>query len=207
MNAPKIHKNKYKQVIYMAENNSHELHNRLILAGIEELNKNGLQNFSVRRIADRCGVSCAAPYKHFKDKQSYVAAIIEYINVMWAERLQGVLRRNLATTREQILETSLEYIRFLVENPYFRSILMLKDEQFDSEYERLRGQVSKRSRELIGKYCIEVNMPDKVALRKTFVVRSLIYGAALMFDNGELDYTDENMQFVSDSIDREFDLP
>jgi len=184
-----------------------ELHDRLIQAGIEELNENGVQSFSVRRVAEKCGVSCAAPYKHFKDKQSFIAAIIESVNVMWEAQQLLVLKKYNSTTRKQILEISMEYIRFLVKNSYFRSIIMLKDDQFDNEYERLRGQLSRISKELVGKYCLEVNMPEKVARRKTYVVRSLIYGAALMFDNGELEYTDENMQAVSDTIDREFDLP
>lgn len=50
-------------------------------------------------------------------------------------------------------------------------------------------------------------MPPEVRHRKLFVVRSLIYGAALMFDNGELEYTEENVQMVARCIDREFDLP
>ena len=47
----------------------------------------------------------------------------------------------------------------------------------------------------------------EVEVRKTFVIRSIIYGAALMFDNGELPYTEENRQHVRYLIDREFDLP
>ena len=42
---------------------------------------------------------------------------------------------------------------------------------------------------------------------KTYIIRSLIYGAALMFDNGEMEYNEENMNYVKYSIDREFDLP
>jgi AcrR family transcriptional regulator len=184
------------------------LQEQLIKAGIYELNKNGVQNFSVRRIADSCGVSCAAPYKHFKDKQSFIAAIIEYINNLWAERQKLVLKRVLpAPTRTIILEISVEYIRFLVENPYFRSILMLSNEEFDSEYVSLRAQLSRISRDLINKYCEEVGMSEKNKKIKTFIVRSLLYGAALMFDNGELEYNEENMSAVASAINREFDLP
>ncbi|MGN1065648.1 MAG: hypothetical protein ACI4QC_09560, partial [Thermoguttaceae bacterium] len=42
---------------------------------------------------------------------------------------------------------------------------------------------------------------------KMYVVRSLIYGASLMFSNGELVYDDYTMGFVRAAIDREFDLP
>ena len=42
---------------------------RLILAGIKVIEENGVSGFSIRRTAAECGVSCAAPYKHFKDKE------------------------------------------------------------------------------------------------------------------------------------------
>ena len=38
---------------------------QLIQAGLEELTEHGIQNFSTRRVAKKCGISCAAPYKHF----------------------------------------------------------------------------------------------------------------------------------------------
>jgi len=183
------------------------LHDHLLLAGIEELNRYGLQNFSVRRVAAKCGVSCAAPYKHFADKQSFVAAILEYFNTKWYERQEIVVRKYPTPVRKQILEVSLEYIRYLVENSYYRSLIMSKDEEFDRIYGSLRGQLSRLAYQLVNKYCGEVQMPQDVRTRKTFVVRSLIYGAALMFDNGELAYTPENMEHVAYSIDREFDLP
>jgi AcrR family transcriptional regulator len=184
------------------------LHGQLIEAGIRELNKYGVQNFSVRRIAESCGVSCAAPYKHFKDKQEFIAAIIEYINNIWEERQRGVLERSSALpTRRVILEISMEYIRFLVENPYFRSILMLSSQDFSSEYVAWRSRRSRSSRELVDRYCREGGMPEKSKKIKTFIVRSLLFGAALMFDNGELEYNEENMKAVSEAIDREFDLP
>jgi AcrR family transcriptional regulator len=50
---------------------------QLIRAGLQELNEYGIQNFSTRRVAKRCGVSCATPYKHFKDTQEFIAAILD----------------------------------------------------------------------------------------------------------------------------------
>ena len=52
----------------------------LILAGIDEINAHSVTDFSIRRVAEACGVSCAAPYKHFKDKREFIASIIEYVN-------------------------------------------------------------------------------------------------------------------------------
>ncbi|NLH02253.1 MAG: TetR/AcrR family transcriptional regulator [Clostridiales bacterium] len=180
---------------------------QLIIAGIEEINNYGIQGFSVRRIANKCGVSCAAPYKHFKDRNSFVAAIIEYINNQWAERQRKILADIPSNTRKQLVAVSIEYVRFLLENPHFRSIIMLKDEEFDNTYKNMRSQLSGMSLKLINQYCKETNIPENIAKRKIYIIRSLIYGAALMFDNGELEYTEENMRIVEFSIDREFDLP
>lgn len=180
---------------------------QLLLAGIQEISKYGIQGFSIRRIAKECGVSCAAPYKHFKDRNSFVASIIEYINNQWADRQRRILLDFPDNTRKQLVAVSLEYVRFLYKNPHFRSIIMLKDEDFDNTYMNMRGQISAMSLNLINQYCEEAHMPGNIAKRKIYIIRSLIYGAALMFDNGELEYNEENMKFVEFSIDREFDLP
>ena len=54
---------------------SSAVRDRLIEAGIREIEANGLQNFSLRHVAQLCGVSCAAPYRHFKDKEEYINEI------------------------------------------------------------------------------------------------------------------------------------
>lgn len=183
------------------------LRERLVLAGIDEINANGVQSFSVRRVAANCGVSCATPYKHFPSRADFFAAIIEYINTLWHERQERAIAAYSGDLRKQLVEVSRDYIRFLVENPHFRSVIMMKDENFDSKYASLRGRLSGRTQELLRVFCASVGMPPEVELRKTFLVRSLIYGAALMFDNGEVPYTEENFDMVVETIDREFDLP
>ena len=52
----------------------------LIQAGIEELGKNGVQNFSLRRVASSCG--CPAPplTGTSRTRRPFLLAIIEYIN-------------------------------------------------------------------------------------------------------------------------------
>ena len=77
---------------------------QLILAGIEEINIHGVTEFSIRRVATACHVSCAAPYKHFKDKRHFIAAVIEHVNEQWHHRQQEVLERCQGGLREQIVE-------------------------------------------------------------------------------------------------------
>ena len=48
-----------------------QLKQALIEAGIEILNVTTPEQLSLRKVANQCGVSHAAPYKHFKNKQFY----------------------------------------------------------------------------------------------------------------------------------------
>lgn len=180
---------------------------RLIHAGMGELSKHGIQAFSIRRVAANCSLSCAAPYKHFKDKQAFVTAIIAYINEIWGVRQREIIQAHPGDLRRQIIEISKAYIRFLMENPNFRSVIMLRDETLDSQYAKLRAEMTSTTREVIDRYCESVHMDAPTRRRKTYVVRSLIYGAALMFDNRQLAFNEESMAFVESAIDREFDLP
>lgn len=179
----------------------------LIKVGIDEINQHGLGGFSIRRVAYKCNVSCAAPSKHFGDKKGFIAAIIEFVNAQWHNEQLRILKENSNSVRNQLVELSVCYVRFLVCNPHFRSILMLKDDNLDNVYHTMRGELSNLAQKLVNKYCEEVNMDAETKTRKLYVVRALIYGAALMFDNGEMEYNEKMLDVVRKSIDREFDLP
>ncbi len=169
-----------------------DLREKLILAGIEEIRAHGVEAFSMRRAAAACGVSCAAPYKHFRDKEAFLSAILDYISSLWAVRQEKVTQRYPMNLRQQLVESSLEYIRFLVENPAFRAILL--------------SAFSGHSQQLIAAYAQSVGMDERTLRLKTYIVRSLIYGAAILFGTGELTYNEDNMALAAYTIEREFDL-
>ncbi len=183
------------------------LREKLILAGIRVIEEDGVSGFSMRRTAAVCGVSCAAPYRHFQDKEDLMTAIILYISERWHERQREILADMQGrSVREQLMEISLAYIRFLMDNPHFRSIIMIKDPAMRPDQVRMKSELSEIVRELIARYCAEVGMSEERRQVKTFVVRSLIYGAALMFDNGEIEYNDYNFGLIASAIEREFEL-
>ena len=179
----------------------------LIKAGIQEINKHGIAGFSMRRIADDCGLSCGAPYKHFENRKDFIAAVIEYVNGPWRVRQQELLDQYAGDLRRQIVEMSVGYVEFLMEHPHYRSILMLKDEEFDNTYHRLRGELSSPTQQLAQQFFDSVGMDDFTSRRKVYVVRSLIFGAVILMDNGEMAYNQETLEFIRFSINREFDLP
>lgn len=179
----------------------------LILAGIDEISAHGATEFSVRRVAQACHVSCAAPYKHFKDKREFIAAIIDHVNEQWAARQEQVLAACGESLRQQIVAVSVAYVRFLMENPCFRAVLMLKDKEFDNIYHKKRGRLSSRSQQLERAFFSASGMDAETQQRKLQLVRALIFGTVFLFDTGELVYGEQALEHLRYNIDREFDLP
>ena len=179
----------------------------LIEAGIEEINRVGVADFSVRRVAQACGVSCAAPYKHFKDRRDFVAAIIEYVNEQWHQRQEAILAGCTGGLREQIVEVCVEYVAFLMEKPHFRGVLMLKDDQFDNLYHKVRGQMSSTMQQMQAEFFSQIGYDEATIRRKRLLVRSLLFGSVFLFDAGEIEYGAEALENIRRSINREFDLP
>ena len=66
------------------------------------------------------------------------------------------------SAREQLVQVSMHYIRFLTEHPAFRRIVMQSFQDCDEEYRALRGQMSIKTYEVVSRYCEEVQMPPDV---------------------------------------------
>lgn len=176
----------------------------LILAGIEEINNHGATEFSVRRVAQACGVSSAAPYKHFKDKKEFISAIIDYVNEQWAVAQEEVLAACGDDIRRQIVEVAVAYVQFLMEKPYYRQILMLKNADFDNLFHRKRGELNSRTQQIMAQIKESYGLTDEVWRRKVLMIRSLLFGAVFMFDSGEFAYSDAALEDLRYIIDREF---
>lgn len=178
----------------------------LIRAGIEEINIHGANGFSVRRVATACNVSSAAPYKHFKDKKEFITAIIDFVNDQWAEEQDRVLERCGDDPRQQMVEVAVAYVRFLMEKPYYRQILMLKNADFDNLYHRKRGEINSVTEKIMLKVKETYGLSDNDWARKALMVRSLLFGAVFMFDSGEFRYTPQSLEHIRYIIDREFTI-
>ncbi len=187
--------------------NSGELDTRelLILAGLDDIEKYGVTNMSIRRIASACGLSCAAPYKHFANRDIYLLEIQRYINKKWSAIFVETVSSCADDIKSKIIEVSVAHARFLAEHHNFRTLIMMSSENLTPEQQKERNQISEMSQELIDRYCREVNMPADVAARKTFVVRALIYGAAVMI--GREGPPDEDAyNTLREAVSREFEL-
>lgn len=93
------------------------LKNALIQAGIEILSDEGLKGLSLRKVARRAGVSHAAPYAHFADKQALVAAISTAgYESLYAEFMQ-LDQQYQDQPLKKMMEVAWCYLQFAVNDP------------------------------------------------------------------------------------------
>ncbi|MDT8719732.1 TetR/AcrR family transcriptional regulator [Clostridium sp. 19966] len=97
-----------------------DLRNSLIEAGIELINTEGEKQFSLRKVSKLCGVSQAAPYSHFKDKEDLLRAMQEHVTNKFVKSLEEVTHLYPNKNDERaICEMGIRYVMFFINNPQY----------------------------------------------------------------------------------------
>ena len=187
------------------------LKEKLLTAGIDEILTHGMGDFSLRRVAASCGASCAAPYKHFKNKEEFIRATIAFIEEKWnhladqiissvedKEKLKAYTRLLYAQAQlieglsvedpvERIVSLCLANIRFKIANPLYG----MNSDSFDH---KITEQIHRL-------YPSE----EEAAFRSsaTFGVSVLTSGTALLMSEGKIKNSQENFEMLRDKIVRE----
>ena len=179
---------------------------KLILAGIDEIGNCGVANFSLRQVAVACNVSCATPYNYFKNKEGFVVEIIQYIKHQWSLLKTEINKVYRNDEKQLLIELCVFYIKFLVGNPNYRSIIMLDSVEVDDEsYTDIES--ARNFIELELEHYMKINnVSAREARRKSFVIRAIVFEATLLLERGDLENTTENFNFIRYCIARELAL-
>jgi AcrR family transcriptional regulator len=169
---------------------------RLIIAGIRELEAHGLHDFSLRRVAVACEVSCAAPYRHFRDKDDLILEIIRYINRRWTLLQEQILSVFATDDPRCLVEIGVAHIRFWIANPNFRSVLLLDDPDPDTPRRSERNRIREGIDAILENYCTLRGLTADHAARLCYLFPAVIYGTVLLLGNRELENNDETFRFV-----------
>ncbi len=180
---------------------------KFILAALGEIQMHGISDFSIRRVATRCGTTSGAPYRHFKDKNELIIEVLRYVNSQWYLSASEYIEKFEGTLRDELIGLCLLYIKFLCLHPEFQTIITLNDKSMSPEQKEEKSRLSELSCRLIHRYCDSVNMPNDVRRRKMYAVLSFIYGAAIMINSGYMPFNDATIEMAKNAIEREFDLP
>ena len=150
---------------------------RLILSGISELEEHGLTDFSLRRAAVAAQVSCAAPYRHFKDKEEYISEIIKYVNSRWELLSCEIERVHSSNPARLAYEMAVSALRFRIANKNFRSVFNLAA---NAGY----GELLDRSLiSAIKSYCEYKNISKEETELKIYTVRAFVAGSLMLLHN------------------------
>jgi AcrR family transcriptional regulator len=109
----------------MAEPYHHgNLRQDLIDAGLAALCRDGIAAFSLRRLSQDLGVSHAAAYRHFSDKEDLLRAIL----VESSRRFRNALAASVDPAvggEEALMRLGAAYVRFFIANPEILSLFTL----------------------------------------------------------------------------------
>lgn len=100
-----------------------DLKNALIKAGADLLLEEGARSLSLRKVAAKVGVSHSAPYAHFSDKESLIAAITTEGFHQLYQRLEAAILSNQERPSELLLEVAWAYVQFAQESPAFYKLM------------------------------------------------------------------------------------
>ena len=176
---------------------SDTVRDRLIIAGADEISRYGMTNFSLRRVAAACNVSCAAPYKHFKNKEAFILEIIRYINRQWELLCTQILTLFENDARRRLTEVCIAYVRFWVANPNYRSVLAMAEKEADG------AEHSVSISRMIRKYCEDKGDGAEEAERTDYALKAILYGMTAMIENGELENSAQTYGYIRATIEKE----
>ena len=94
-----------------------DLRKSLLAAAANMLKNDGVEGLSLRRLADKVGVSRTAPYHHFKDKNELLCAIAEQGFTHWQQQARQIFDQSDIGNKEKYRQFIYGYINYAAENP------------------------------------------------------------------------------------------
>jgi AcrR family transcriptional regulator len=150
-------------------------------AALELLDEGGATALSLREVARRAGVSAAAPYRHYADREALVSAVAAVGYEQLAERLAAA--HPAPSTPEQLARVGVAYVEFALEQPaLFRLMFSEPCDRDNEERVAATAAVSLYLREIVAR-CFPRADPEALAP----AIWALVHGLAFLHLDGRLD--------------------
>ncbi len=168
---------------------------RLLFSGLKELETHGVSDFSLRRVAQDAGVSCAAPYRHFKDKDELITSVMQFVIEGWTLLSRQITEIFASDPKALLTELAVAGLRFWIANGNFRTVISASATLAKGKM----GPLEEFDRPIISaveRYAEKNGISDKAKL--SFKLLSVIYGAVILVDGGyeSADIAAENLKSV-----------
>ena len=186
-----------------------DLRRTLIETGIEFIKQEEEEALSLRKIAKMCGVSNAAPYAHFKNKDEFIVAMQRYVMDLFAIALEK-------TTIEYKDSPSLfpmlgkTYVMFFYQNPFYYDFLFSRKNisiklslgNVDTEDNIPLAILQKTATSVFHREKI----PEKVIQDKIIAMWALVHGLAAIVTMPNIEY-DDNWETRIEGIIKSITIP
>ena len=186
-----------------------DLRRALIETGIDFIKEKGEEALSLRKIAEMCGVSNAAPYAHFKNKDEFIAAVQRYVMDLFA----AALEKTIAEYKDSPSLLSIlgkTYVMFFYQNPFYYDFLFsrknisikLSLDNTDIEENPPLAILQKTAASVFRK----VKLPEKVIQDKMIAMWALVHGLAAIVTMPNIEF-DDNWEKRIEEIIKSISIP
>jgi AcrR family transcriptional regulator len=161
-----------------------DLRAALVRAAMGLLEESGEAALSLRAVARRAGVSPAAPYRHYADREALVSAVAAVGYRELAERLTAA--HPSPSSPDQLASVAIAYVQFALERPaLFRIMFTEPCDRYDDERVAAAAAVSQYLRAIV-----ERTFPQADAEALATAIWALVHGLAFLLLDGKLDAPD-----------------
>ena len=163
-----------------------------VRAAVELLEEGGETALSMRGVARRAGVSPAAPYRHYADREALVSAVAAVGYRELAARLAAA--HPSPSTPEEMISVAIAYVQFALERPaLFRIMFGEPCDRDNDERVAATAAVSLYLREIV-----ERSFPQADPEALATAIWALVHGLAFLHLDGKLDAADPSV--VADRV-------
>ena len=198
-------------IYFMKEKSYHhgDLRRALIETGIDFIKEKGEEALSLRKIAEMCGVSNAAPYAHFKNKDEFIAAVQRYVMDLFA----AALEKTIAEYKDSLSLLPIlgkTYVMYFYQNPFYYDFLFsrknisikLSLDNTDIEENPPLAILQKTAASVFRK----VKLPEKVIQDKMIAMWALVHGLAAIVTMPNIEF-DDNWEKRIEEIIKSISIP
>ncbi|MDD3656251.1 MAG: TetR/AcrR family transcriptional regulator [Atribacterota bacterium] len=111
--------------------------NEILSVALEIIHRKGYFNLTIRNIADKIGISEAAIYRHFKNKEEIIS---ELCNLVFAKNKFWCKKTSIKNPQKLLQDIMLNQLKILIENPYLSAILFQED--IFTEYPKIKIKIN-----------------------------------------------------------------
>lgn len=186
-----------------------DLRRALIETGIDFIKEKGEEALSLRKIAEMCGVSNAAPYAHFKNKDEFITAVQRYVMDLFAAALEKTIGEY-KDSPSLLPILGKTYVMFFYRNPFYYDFLFsrknisikLSLDNTDTEENPPLAILQRTAASVFSK----VKLPEKVIQDKMIAMWALVHGLAAIVTMPNIEY-DDNWEKRIEEIIKSISIP